>query len=249
MSENGRLFMTKMVVAQPPLMRLGKDLGLPMRQVDLGYLVHCLLKEVFGEQAPQPFDIRDSSGRTLELLAYTQRDRDALRQHADAFADPERHDALDWDQFHQKPMPEAWPAPHELGFEVRVCPVVRAASDTQHYSQGSEVDAFLTRCAESEEEESVPGREQVYREWLAEQLRRRGGVELLEARMQAFQLRKLTRRRQGSERKARVFTRPDARIQGRLRVRDADQFPELLQRGIGRHRAFGFGMLLLRPPG
>jgi len=31
-------------------------------------------------------------------------------------------------------------------------------------------------------------------------------------------------------------------------VRDPTGFAALLARGVGRHRAFGFGMLLLRPP-
>lgn len=248
MPNDDQLHMTKMTVSQPALMRLGKDKGLPMRQVDLGYLVHCLLGEVFGEHAPQPFDIRDTSGRKLQLLAYSRRSADQLRRHADTFADPERHESVDWDRFHQKNMPESWPEGLDLSFEVRVCPVVRAANDTEYYSQGSEVDAFLTRCAETDDKESVPDREQVYREWLSAQLQRRGGAELMNAAMEAFQLRKLTRRRQDPERTARVFTRPDVRMRGRLRVGDSSQFHELLEGGIGRHRAFGFGMLLLRPP-
>jgi len=34
---------------------------------------------------------------------------------------------------------------------------------------------------------------------------------------------------------------------GVLQVRDSAAFAALLARGIGRHRAFGFGMLLLKP--
>lgn len=43
--------------------------------------------------------------------------------------------------------------------------------------------------------------------------------------------------------------RPNAVLTGTLRVTDADAFRALLARGIGRHRAFGFGMLLLRRAG
>ncbi|MFG1332515.1 type I-E CRISPR-associated protein Cas6/Cse3/CasE [Xanthobacter autotrophicus] len=35
---------------------------------------------------------------------------------------------------------------------------------------------------------------------------------------------------------------------GTLTVRDAQAFAALLARGVGRHRAFGYGMLLLSPP-
>lgn len=247
MSENEPLYMTKLVLSQPALMRLGQQKGLPMREVDTGYLVHCLLGELFGDASPQPFDVRDASGRSLEILAYTTIPRDQLEHHADAFADPERHEALDWDRLHQKQMPAAWPEDIELAFEVRACPVVRAANDTEHYSQGSEVDAFLTRCAETEKDEEVPGREEVYREWLEDQLARRGGVDLLEARMDVFKLRKLTRRSHDADRTARVFKRPDTRMTGTIRVAEPDEFNGLLETGLGRHRAFGFGMVLLAP--
>lgn len=247
MSDGAPLYMTKMALSQPALMRLGRQKGLPMREVDTGYLVHCLLGELFGDASPQPFDIRDASGRSLEVLAYTTTPRDQLEHHADAFADPERHEALDWDRLHQKQMPAKWPVGIDLAFEVRACPVVRAANDTEHYSQGSEVDAFLTRCAEAEEEEEVPGREEVYRDWLEDQLARRGGVDLHGARMNSFKLRTLTRRSHDSERTARVFKRPDVRMSGTLRVAEPDEFNGLLETGLGRHRAFGFGMVLLRP--
>jgi CRISPR system Cascade subunit CasE len=41
---------------------------------------------------------------------------------------------------------------------------------------------------------------------------------------------------------------PDAVLEGVLEVVDGEAFAALLRRGVGRHRAFGFGMLLLRPP-
>lgn len=43
------------------------------------------------------------------------------------------------------------------------------------------------------------------------------------------------------------LTRPAALLQGEMIIQDGDQFQALLARGIGRHRAFGFGMLLLKP--
>lgn len=42
---------------------------------------------------------------------------------------------------------------------------------------------------------------------------------------------------------------PDATLRGCLRIEDGAGFAALLGRGVGRHRAFGFGMLLLTPPG
>ena len=63
-----------------------------------------------------------------------------------------------------------------------------------------------------------------------------------------FHLETLLRRTQGERRTARPRLRkPDVTMQGALTVRDPPQFDALLRRGVGRHRAFGFGMLLLRP--
>ena len=38
-------------------------------------------------------------------------------------------------------------------------------------------------------------------------------------------------------------------MSGALTITDGEKFAQLLARGIGRHRAYGYGMLLLRPPG
>ena len=36
---------------------------------------------------------------------------------------------------------------------------------------------------------------------------------------------------------------------GTLTIGDPDAFAAILSRGVGRHAAFGYGMLLLSPPG
>ena len=42
---------------------------------------------------------------------------------------------------------------------------------------------------------------------------------------------------------------PDATVHGTMTVTDPTAFARLLAHGVGRHRAYGYGMLLLRPPG
>ncbi|MCY4060014.1 MAG: type I-E CRISPR-associated protein Cas6/Cse3/CasE [Gammaproteobacteria bacterium] len=37
-------------------------------------------------------------------------------------------------------------------------------------------------------------------------------------------------------------------MHGVLVVRESDAFAQLVRRGVGRHRAYGYGMMLLRPP-
>jgi CRISPR system Cascade subunit CasE len=41
---------------------------------------------------------------------------------------------------------------------------------------------------------------------------------------------------------------PDATIHGTLTVTDPGVFTKFLARGVARHRAYGYGMLLLHPP-
>ena len=42
--------------------------------------------------------------------------------------------------------------------------------------------------------------------------------------------------------------RPEVYLDGTLEITDSEAFNAMIARGLGRHRAFGFGMLLLRPP-
>ena len=42
---------------------------------------------------------------------------------------------------------------------------------------------------------------------------------------------------------------PDVTVDGTLEIIEPEAFANLLIRGVGRHCAFGFGMLLLRPAG
>ena len=54
-------------------------------------------------------------------------------------------------------------------------------------------------------------------------------------------------RRRNAGRRLVTLEGPDTTFSGVLRVTDTDAFGALLARGVGRHRAFGYGMVLLRP--
>ena len=102
-------------------------------------------------------------------------------------------------------------------------------------------------------------RGEVYAAWLRDQLDPpagasmpwHGAVDLLDVQLQQFRrlhvLRRTQRSDAGGERAAHAVEGPEAMLSGALRVRDSDAFSKLVARGVGRHRAFGFGMLLLRP--
>ena len=225
---------------------LCKRRGLPLRDVDLGYAVHCMLGELFGDLAPKPFSLRslERTGIPLELLGYATAPAEQLRGRADAYAEPELHAGLDWSTFASKQMPETLPT-GRVGFELRACPVVRKSTSSEKHRAGAEVDAFVDACWRETGDVSV-SREEVYREWLGRQLEN-SGASLLRAELAAFRLNRVTRRTHETKRSSDTRRRPDALFRGTLEVKDGSTFLDAVHRGIGRHRAFGFGMLLLRP--
>jgi len=223
-------------------------------QCDFGYALHALLQAAFGEKAPRQFRYTDPE---QGFLAYTNLGPEQFAQHT-ALADPDVAAALgldasaDYSGYRLRTMPSTWPEGFVLGFELRVRPTVRESGT------GRERDAFLAAIAKSPDARLE--RATVYVQWLHEQLTGRadgarqawhGAAEVLDAQVEGFRLLDVVRRTQaakdGDERKRRVITGPDLILSGRLRVTDPAAFTKLLARGVGRHRAFGLGMLLLRP--
>jgi CRISPR system Cascade subunit CasE len=93
-------------------------------------------------------------------------------------------------------------------------------------------------------------RSEVYAQWLRELLVRQGGAELVDAIVTRYRLLGVTRKTKkdglGGARQSRIVSGPDVVLTGQLRVTDPQSFAQILSRGVGRHRAFGFGLLLLR---
>ncbi|MBS4099026.1 MAG: type I-E CRISPR-associated protein Cas6/Cse3/CasE [Sulfuricella sp.] len=209
---------------------------------DYGYAFHALLRAAFGERSPKPFRYL---GERQGLLAYTPQSLETLRQNA-ALAAPDVARALGLDELDARRFPSDWATGREVGFEVRVRPVIRA-------TDGRERDAFLHAVESGASGDDAGGpaqRERIYLDWLTRQLAVDGAAQILDARLQAFRLTRVLRKDNGGEngkRKASGSSGPDAVFQGRLRVGAGAAFARLLARGVGRHRAFGFGMLLLRP--
>lgn len=231
---------------------------------DLGYAIHAALAAALGEHAPKPFRLVESgAGRngapTAALYGYSGADGPALLDHAGAFADPEVSAALGLGGIAAKVMPATWEEGRRLGFEVRLRPTVRRDRGGERDTT-CERDVF--RAAWDKAETSArssaapliaPRRDQVYIAWLGDGLARGGGARLVEdgVRLVSFQRLRVARRgRPGSDGRRRLHESegPDAVLSGVLEVTDGEGFAALLRRGVGRHRAFGFGMLLLRPP-
>ncbi len=236
--------------------RRGRDGKERDASFDEGYALHHLLVETFGAGALHPFRLfvapRSKQGN---IYAYSHSDGTILLETAHACALPEVAGILDLAQLRSKEMLDSWRPGRRLGFETRVRPVRRLMKPLPHSGGGAfaneaEVDVFLIealrRFAEgtSAEENMLQegrSRERVYTDWLAERL---AGAATLEP---GVKLAHFLRRR--AARKGFAPEGPDANLQGNLIVQDPIRFQELLTKGIGRHKAYGYGMLLLRPPG
>jgi CRISPR system Cascade subunit CasE len=208
---------------------------------DYGYALHGLLSAAFGEQAPKPFRYMDNK---QGLLAYTLESLETLRLNA-SLTTPDVARALGLGELDARPFPSVWKEGQALGFEVRVRPVIRA-------KDGRERDAFLhaVDAIPAAEGDGIAQRAMIYGDWLAKQFAIEGAAQIIQAQMEEFRLTRVLRKASAGEngkRKSHPVTGPDALFKGQLLVGNPDAFARLLARGVGRHRAFGFGMLLLKP--
>lgn len=255
------LHLARLPVDLPALARAAGERGWSKgRRVafDEGKALHHILGELFGPGMLQPFRLivapRAKSGT---LWAYTEANADTLREIAAPVALSEAAEAaLPLSRLDTKPMPDVATPGRRLGFDIRLRPVVRLASAIEApsdreggrrhgFKAGSEIDAFLAASLRDPDrnmmEAAGRSRESVYAEWLADRLA--GAAEIESVRLAAYR-RSLAARENGHGPEG-----PDATLHGTLTVHDPEAFADRLRRGIGRHKAYGFGMLLLRPPG
>ncbi len=226
---------------------------------DEGAVLHRLLSALFGKGVVQPFRLfTPERARHASFYAYAPEDETALAETARSVGAPDELAVLSPDALQSKPMPAAFPAGRRLGFDIRIRPVrrtCRTLADPRNTTRptvaaGAELDAFRLEALTRFPDGGLPdgtgmiaagrSREAVYADWLAERLR--PGARLVDAHLTAF-------RRSRAMRTGRPIEGPDATIHGTLEVTDPAAFGRLLAGGVGRHRAYGYGMLVLRPPG
>ena len=233
------------------------------RTFDEGRALHHLLAETFGPGTLRPFRLLVPPRRVDgNLYAYSANDQVVLSEAMRMYAPPEHFTVLRPERLASKSMPKDWTAGQRLGFDVRVRPVRRLKTDLVapwgRFRVGAELDAFLVEALRHHPADckgmaaSERSREAVYLDWLTDRLAPAARVDRAATKLVQFQRTLVTRRRHargGSDRRGdRGFEGPDATFHGTLTVAEPTAFAEILLRGVGRHRAFGYGMLLLRPP-
>jgi CRISPR system Cascade subunit CasE len=215
---------------------------------DEGVALHHLLGETFGPAALKPFRLMVAPrARNGTLYAYSADDADTLRQQARASLTPAHAAVIDLDRLRSLPRhTSAWTTGQRLGFDLRLRPVVRLASDLTgsddsgapvSLRKGAEVDVFLATVLRN----SPTTREAIYLEWLAARLEPSAALDPAASHLRSFQ-------RSRVQRDGRRIEGPDAVVHGTLTIIDPAAFADLLARGVGRHLSYGYGMLLLRPP-
>ena len=244
----------------PNLDRLGRAAaahGLIGVGGDFGYALHAALAAAFGDIAPKPFLLRTEFGRP-ELLGYTRADPAEFRELArlPPIDQADLVEPLCLDEIQIKALPAEWRIGHRLDFETRVRPVIRTRPQGRD-GPTHERDAFLEALVNHEPppkdalpHHAWPLREDAYTKWLAREFARGNAADLEVARLVTFRRSRVLRRPSsvGDGRRRVESEGPDAVLRGRLQIQDCAGFARLLSRGLGRHRAFGFGMLLLMPP-
>lgn len=218
---------------------------------DAGYALHILLSATFGKSVLQPFRLFGSERRPqAALYGYADVDAKTLRATAAAGAPADYLAVLDLKHMQSKTMPVEFKRGQRLGFDLRTRPVQRSRRNLDGNAstprpKSAEIDAYRLRLARAGENgspaEGTPTREEVYREWVEKKF---GGA----ARVEECRLAALSRAKVWRGDKAHSEG-PDATLHGTVVVAGAAEFVKMLRRGVGRHRAYGYGMLLLRPAG
>ena len=213
------------------------------RLLDEGLVLHHLLSETFGKGALQPFRLLPAPGaRQASLYGYSSQGAAGLREMAELTSLPEALDVLQVENLQDKPMPlDKLTIGRRLGFDILLRPVMRARED------GAERDAYQLEAERTFPDQkgtlaaSGRTRTNVYLDWLQARLGKAAQLEREASRLARFQRRRVLRN-------GKLVEGPDALIHGALTIQETEDFIHLLKRGVGRHRAYGYGMLLLRPP-
>ena len=215
--------------------------------LDVGRALHQLLRATFPPRSLQPFRLFVPSHHPCgNLYAYTTCPETELRSSFQACAAPEVAEILKIQTLTTRSLPSSWTPGARYGFDVRLRPVVRLASDITTpravWKRNAEVDAWFARRLRHPDASicTLPSREEVYLDWLSNLVTPAASLDRDATRIAQLHHRDIVRGR--NTRKG-----IDIVVHGSFVVRDAGAFSRILARGIGRHRAYGYGMLLLRP--
>jgi CRISPR system Cascade subunit CasE len=227
---------------------------------DPAQAVHCLLKESFGPQmAPRPFRVvTHHSDRKHVLYGYAAVGAELLRETAESCQDPLMSKALPPESIESKAMPRTWRSGQTLSASLKTRPVVRLETDVNKLPENlrkavqegrlkpsSECDLFhwqVKKCREQGLPE--PSQEEVYQHWLG---RRLGKDQAARVMPGSLVVESSVVRQSRRKKEERIFAGTDVELKAVIEVVNPDSFAAIIAQGVGRHRAYGYGMVLLSP--
>jgi len=208
----------------------------PSALEDESLILKSILWEAFSGSALRPWAIHAQRGPTVTIVGYTQANAAELNKRR-ALALPSIQAAVG--EAIAVPLP-ALSESERYSFSICLVPTVRVTkAEGRRYG---ERDAFLAKADAAGKDANLK-RDDVYRDYLAERL---AGASVEASRLVRFRLRRFMRPKK--DRSVSGRTMPEAVIEGSLRVDDPGKLFEAISTGVGRQRAYGFGMLRLQPP-
>jgi len=201
------------------------------RGVSLDYLVHAVLRALFGVSdendergAIRPFTVLNDSTSIIPVLGYTTLSKErCLNQFLNSEASCVCKDE-----------PLIMPVPVENGlipFKCRAVPIVRQGS--RGSKKKKEIPAFMSKRFEA------PTQVESYRQWFNDQ------VEPFTTHDLTIEPKPVDLSRRKEDRYFTKFPSHVIDVRGKLAVSDTTDLERLLAQGVGRHQGFGFGMIQL----
>ena len=198
--------------------------------------LHCLVYHTFpGDKVPRAFAaVTDPNGprHHAKLYAYTGLNEDELRDVARMCQMEGEASIMSPFTFRTKEIPDEWQEGSTVGFRVRVRPTYRDAQTKAERDISNRPD--IPAGIEIED---------LYCNWLSDLLAKKAKAE---APPEAMRVVNYQRRRVKRQENSNWTTGPDVTIEGRCRILCPDEWGQAVRYGIGRHKPYGYGMLLLR---
>lgn len=215
-----------------------------LQTLDLGYASHALIASLPKACGIKVFSYEEKSG-FMEFLAYSQICLESFSM--------SKHSLGDLLEIQSTALPSLLRKGQKVTFRLQACPTIRQKC-LENRNKHRERDAFLVAVERYKKlglpEAQVPSREEVYKEWLINKLSAMKDLYLSRVTIQQFHLPKLQRRDRSAQTKnhyGRSFLKgiryPIVTFEGELLIENEESFEILLRNGIGRHKAFGLGML------
>lgn len=202
---------------------------------DESLILKTILWEGFAGASLRPWTVHAQRGPMTTIVGYTRADAAELNKRR-ALALPSVQVAVR--EAIAIPLPSLSPL-ERYRFSICLVPTIRVTkAEGRRYG---ERDAFLAK-AEAAGKDAGLKRSDVYREYLAERLT---GASIEASRLVRFRLRRFMRPTNNHTTSGR--TMPEAVIEGDLHIEDPTKLVEVIGAGVGRQRAYGFGMLRLQP--